>query len=186
MRRRRLRKPWRRLGELAPAEAQPRPALHQARRRQERGRPGLWPGRGRPAQGRPSRQPRDLHLSPAQGKATPSPAPRRPLPGSRSSLHDHDPAHPWRLYIQACAPCSPGLTPRAVFERLKAMQMVDVHLPTTDGRQIVLPRHTQPETDQQILLAGPQAHPGAPAAAADHRPGRSIKLTQRPACSADL
>ncbi len=32
------------------------------------------------------------------------------------------------------------------------MQMVDVHLPTTDGRHIVLPRYTQPDRDQQILL----------------------------------
>ena len=32
------------------------------------------------------------------------------------------------------------------------MQMVDVHLPTTDGRHIVLPRYTQPDHDQQILL----------------------------------
>jgi hypothetical protein len=30
--------------------------------------------------------------------------------------------------------------------------MVDVHLPTTDGRHIVLPRYTQPDNDQQILL----------------------------------
>ena len=30
--------------------------------------------------------------------------------------------------------------------------MVDVHLPTTDGRHIVLPRYTQPDHDQQILL----------------------------------
>ncbi len=39
-----------------------------------------------------------------------------------------------------------------VFEKLKAMQMVDVHLPTTDGRHVVLPRYTQPNKDQQILL----------------------------------
>ncbi len=32
------------------------------------------------------------------------------------------------------------------------MQMVDVHLPTTDGRYIVLPRYAQPDRDQQILL----------------------------------
>jgi hypothetical protein len=32
------------------------------------------------------------------------------------------------------------------------MQMVDLHLPTTDGRHIVLPRTTQPDSDQQILL----------------------------------
>jgi hypothetical protein len=47
---------------------------------------------------------------------------------------------------------APGLTPRAVFDKLKAMQMIDVHLPTTDGRQIVLSRYTQPNKDQQILL----------------------------------
>jgi len=47
---------------------------------------------------------------------------------------------------------APGLTPRAVLEKLSAIQMVDVHLPTTDGRHIVLPRYTQPDTDQQILL----------------------------------
>ena len=49
---------------------------------------------------------------------------------------------------------APGLTPRAVFDKLKAMQMVDVQLPTTDGRQIVLSRYTQPNKDQQILLQG--------------------------------
>ncbi|MAG98385.1 MAG: IS1634 family transposase [Alphaproteobacteria bacterium] len=47
---------------------------------------------------------------------------------------------------------APGLTPRAVLEKLSAIQMVDVHLPTTDGRQIVLSRYTQPEKDQQLLL----------------------------------
>jgi hypothetical protein len=47
---------------------------------------------------------------------------------------------------------APGLTPRAVLEKLKAMQMIDVQMPTTDGRQIVLPRYTQPNKDQQILL----------------------------------
>ena len=47
---------------------------------------------------------------------------------------------------------APGLTPRAVLEKLSAIQMVDVHLPTTDGRRIVLSRYTHPEKDQQILL----------------------------------
>jgi Transposase DDE domain len=47
---------------------------------------------------------------------------------------------------------APGLTPRAVLEKLSAMQMVDVHLPTSDGRHIVLPRHTQPDRDQRLLL----------------------------------
>jgi hypothetical protein len=30
--------------------------------------------------------------------------------------------------------------------------MVDVHLPTTDGRQLVLPRSTQPDADQKLIL----------------------------------
>ena len=32
------------------------------------------------------------------------------------------------------------------------MQMVDVHLPTTDGRHIVLSRYTHPDQDQRLLL----------------------------------
>lgn len=46
-----------------------------------------------------------------------------------------------------------GLTPHAVLEKLSAIQMVDVHLPTTDGRHIVLSRHTDPENDVALLLA---------------------------------
>ena len=49
-------------------------------------------------------------------------------------------------------PCAPGLTPRAVLEKFSTMQMVDVHLPTTDGRRLTLPRHTQPTRDHQLLL----------------------------------
>ena len=49
---------------------------------------------------------------------------------------------------------APGLTPRCVLEKLAAMQMIDVHLPTTDGRQVILTRYTQPEQDQQMLLDG--------------------------------
>ncbi len=117
----------------------------------------------------------------------------------RTNLPHHDPAQLWRLYIQLTeveqafkelkgdlsirpihhqldhrieahifvafmAYClqvtlkqrlralAPGLTPRAVLEKLKTMQMIDVELPTTDGRHIVLPRYTQPNNDQQILL----------------------------------
>ena len=49
-------------------------------------------------------------------------------------------------------PKAPGLTPRAILEKLSTMQMVDVHLPTTDGRHLVLPRRTDPTRDQQLLL----------------------------------
>jgi transposase len=47
---------------------------------------------------------------------------------------------------------APGLTSRAIFDKFKTMQMIDVHLPTTDGRVLILPRYTQPEKDLQLLL----------------------------------
>lgn len=31
--------------------------------------------------------------------------------------------------------------------------MLDFHLPTTDGRDLILPRHTQPDRDFKLLLA---------------------------------
>jgi len=49
---------------------------------------------------------------------------------------------------------APGLTPRAVLEKFKTIQMIDVHLPTTDGRTVILPRYTQPEVDHRMLLLG--------------------------------
>jgi transposase len=47
---------------------------------------------------------------------------------------------------------APGLTPRSVLEKFRAVQMIDVHLPTTDGRKVILSRYTQPEPELQILL----------------------------------
>ncbi|HEV2961578.1 MAG TPA: IS1634 family transposase [Candidatus Angelobacter sp.] len=52
-----------------------------------------------------------------------------------------------RLMIHA-----PGLTAAAVLEKLATIQMVEVWIPTLDGRWLVLPRHTQPEKDVQALL----------------------------------
>ena len=49
---------------------------------------------------------------------------------------------------------APGLTPRAVLEKFKSMQMIDVHLPTTDGRTVILPCYTQPEAEHRMLLHG--------------------------------
>jgi transposase len=49
-------------------------------------------------------------------------------------------------------PLASGLTARAVLEKFAAQQMVDVHLPTTDGRYLILSRYTEPEPEQQILL----------------------------------
>jgi transposase len=52
-----------------------------------------------------------------------------------------------RLMIHA-----PGLTPLSVFEKLSTIQMVEVWIPMLDGRNLVLPRHTQPEPDVQALM----------------------------------
>jgi len=46
-----------------------------------------------------------------------------------------------------------GLTTRSILEKVSAMQMIDVHLPTTDGRHIVLSRYTLPEKDLALVLA---------------------------------
>jgi hypothetical protein len=47
---------------------------------------------------------------------------------------------------------APGLTTRSVLEQFAAIQMVDVHIPTSDGRTLILSRYTHPEPEQQLLL----------------------------------
>ena len=47
---------------------------------------------------------------------------------------------------------APGLTPRAVLEKLAGIQMLDVSFPTTDGRHLIMPRYTEPDPDQALLL----------------------------------
>jgi len=49
-------------------------------------------------------------------------------------------------------PLAPGLTPRAVLDKLAAIQMLDVHFPTTDGRTLILSRYTELNTDQKLLV----------------------------------
>jgi transposase len=57
-------------------------------------------------------------------------------------------------HLRACLkPLAPGLTPRSVLDKFAAMQMLDVHFPTTDGRELIFRRYTQPEKDQKMLLA---------------------------------
>jgi len=48
-------------------------------------------------------------------------------------------------------PLAPGLTPRAVLDKLAAVQMLDVHFPTTDGRTLILSRYTELNADQKLL-----------------------------------
>ena len=47
---------------------------------------------------------------------------------------------------------APGLTPRAVLEKLASIQMLDVSFPTTDGRRLTMPRYTEPADDVALLL----------------------------------
>lgn len=47
---------------------------------------------------------------------------------------------------------APGLTVRSVLEKFSAVQMIDVHVPTTDGRELLLSRYTQPEAELKLLL----------------------------------
>ena len=76
---------------------------------------------------------------------------------------------------------APGLTPRAVFEKFAAVQMIDVHVPTTDGRELVLTRYTQPEPELALLLQLKLDLPAQPA------PKLNAKTApQASPCSADL
>jgi hypothetical protein len=47
---------------------------------------------------------------------------------------------------------APGLTARTALEKFAAVQMIDVHLPTTDGRELLLTRYTQPEPELRLLI----------------------------------
>ncbi len=70
-------------------------------------------------------------------------------------------AHIFVSFLAYCAHVSlrekarrlaPGLTARSVLEKMGTMQMLDVHFPTTDGRELIFRRYTQPEADQKLLL----------------------------------
>ena len=77
---------------------------------------------------------------------------------------------------------APGLTPRSVLEKFAAVQMIDVHLPTTDGRELLLTRYTEPEPELSLLLKKLKLElPAQP-------PPKSPPARQRhpPCCSADL
>ena len=200
MRRRRLKKLWRRLGELRRQKlSRDQLLLKLGAAKKEAGRAyGLVDVRLPGKDQTPTPETFSYRLRKDRLRQTRRREGRYLL---RSNLQDDDPARLWRLYIQLTeieqafkelkgdlairpiyhqldhrieahifvafiAYClqvtlkqrlralAPGLTPRAVLEKLKAMQMVDVHLPTTDGRHMagVLPRYTQPDHDQQILL----------------------------------
>ena len=66
------------------------------------------------------------------------------------------------------------------------MQTVDVHLPTTDGHSLVLPRHTRPNKELEFVLHQPGMTPAATTRAADLRLTACEPPLRQPPCSADL
>ena len=53
---------------------------------------------------------------------------------------------------QVLSSAAPGLTPREVLRSLAAIKLVDVHIPITDGRELIMPRYTEPEAQQEMIL----------------------------------
>ena len=60
-----------------------------------------------------------------------------------------------------------------MLEKLAAMQMIDVELPTTDNRVVVLSRYTEPEKDLLLLLRQLQIQLPAQTAAENQSPEQS-------------
>jgi len=54
---------------------------------------------------------------------------------------------------QRCRAHASGLTPRSALDQMAGIQMLDVKIPTTDGKIVEMNRYTQPDTTQQLLLA---------------------------------
>lgn len=72
-------------------------------------------------------------------------------------------------------PLAPGLTPRAVLDKLAAVQMLDVAFPTTDGRTLLMSRYTELNADQKLLVKQlkldlPPQPPPRITSAENHRP----------------
>jgi len=89
---------------------------------------------------------------------------------------------------QLLRPRAPGLTSKAVLETLATIQMVDVWLPITDGRHLVLPRHTQPEPEHKMLLGclGLSLPPQPPPRITAEQVPRPCPPPNRPRRSEDL
>ena len=75
-----------------------------------------------------------------------------------------------------------GITPRDALTKFKTMQLVDVRVPTTDGRELLLTRYTQPEPEQRMLLDGlrlklpAQAPPKITASTARSIPAKAVAV----------
>ena len=79
-------------------------------------------------------------------------------------------------------PLAPGLTARAVLDKLAGIQMLDVHFPTTDGRTLILSRYTELTADQKLLVNHLRLHlPSQPPpriTAPARKPAQALKSEQ--------
>ena len=63
-------------------------------------------------------------------------------------------AYGLHVSLRACLRLlAPGPIPRSLLEKFAAIQMLDVHFPTSDGRELAFCRYTQPDQDHKMLLA---------------------------------
>jgi len=85
--------------------------------------------------------------------------------------------------LQALAP---GLTPKAVLEKLGAIQMLDVWLPTADGRWLVMPRYPQPGSGTGDSAAQVTPSPASTATTAHQDPTSIAIGPSAPGCGADF
>jgi len=75
---------------------------------------------------------------------------------------------------------APGLTPRAMLDKIAEVQMLDVHFPTTDDRTLILSRYTELTKEQKVLpqqlnlALPPQPPPRITAAGAITRSGQYV------------
>lgn len=81
-----------------------------------------------------------------------------------------------RLRLAAHAP---GLTPRTVLETVAGILMLDVHVPLADGRELVLPRCTQPEPEHRSVAYETRLGVAAATAAAHPHGARAIRWPPR-------
>ena len=58
----------------------------------------------------------------------------------------------WVYLKKSCESFAPSLTPWALLDQLRRIQLVEVWFETRDGRHLCLPRITQPELGQKVLM----------------------------------
>ena len=77
---------------------------------------------------------------------------------------------------------APGPTPRQIIDKMNTVRMVDVVMPMTNGRVVMLPRYVESKEDVALLL-GRSASRSRPS---PHRRYQAAALRKKRQCSEDL